>query len=183
MNVLPVVYYPRIFSPEDQANVLRRLQSDVKWERHDTNRVEALFKRHPAPYYYSLTRGERPYHPQLEPSALAYVWENVQAFVGCKFEACFINWYEREVSHIGWHRDNSPSIDQTRPIAVLSLGAGCLVRFRSSLPPITADSLKVEGGSLYVMQAGMQEHYRHAVYGTAGARLSLVFRGMSGYTR
>ena len=39
-------------------------------------------------------------------------------------ELLFCNRYQDQHQHLGWHADDSPSVDPNRPIVVVTFGAG-----------------------------------------------------------
>ena len=185
----PVRYIPREAWAAEVGfkSLMEQLIGDVQWEVHDDNRREAFFLRRDLPYYYGGRRGleTRPYYPQHEPFALTNLWARVELKVGTTFEACFINYYENEKGNLGWHADDSPSIDSTRPVVILSIGVPRTLWFRPFAVPENLESKLLESGSLLVMEAGMQQTHQHCVQkeedrGELGPRLSLVFRGLSG---
>lgn len=119
----PPVHIARNVIPSTVSAGLRQsLIEQVQWEVHDTDRREALFLRRAWPYFYSKERGPRPLHYQPEPHALRLIWDAVERHTGHLYEACFINHYMGSGGNLGWHADNSPSIDQRRPVSVLTLG-------------------------------------------------------------
>lgn len=76
----------------------------------------------PRSYTYGKGVGEREYVSAAMDPAVA----TVQIFLnryGSSYNVCFLNRYDDKSKQLGWHADDSPSMDQGHPIAVLSLGA------------------------------------------------------------
>lgn len=161
---------------------MEQLIKEITWEQHHDNRKEAMFKRYRGPYYYGYGRGIRSCFEQPEPAALIDMWQTVEEVTGTKFEVCFINYYLNGAGDIGWHFDDSPTIDQSRPVVVLSLGQERTAMYRPIFDHDRITALKCKGGSLTIMHPGMQGLFQHCIPVEAyalGERLSLVFRGVS----
>ena len=177
-------YYPPRLPDGLLQGCMDTLLSDITWEQHDPHRKEAMFSRTGHPYQYGEGRGFRRQYPQDEPPPLAGLWAYVEAMTHCPYEVCFVNVYLSEDSSIGWHYDNSPSIDASRPVSILSLGAEREVSFRKANTPETAEHIIPEAGSVLSMLVGTNAEYEHAVLPViehVGLRMSLVFRGSAPY--
>lgn len=74
-------------------------------------------------------------------------------------------------------------MDDSRPIAIVSLGAEREIWFQRADPErrlITPDKLRLGNGSLCLMAAGMQDTHQHRIPKAGrvvGPRISLTFRG------
>jgi len=82
----------------------------------------------------------------------------------CKvnFNGCLLNLYRDGSDCMGWHADDEPEIDQTRPIASLSLGSArdfILKKRDGSLREV----LKLSSGDLLIMLPKCQEDWLHSV--------------------
>lgn len=100
------------------------------------------------------------------------------------FEVCFLNRYLDQSDHLGWHADDSPEMDDARPIAVISLGVEREIWFRpipvKGEPPQEVSKVRLGHGSLFLMHPGMQETHQHRIpkaSSLCGERISLTFRG------
>jgi alkylated DNA repair dioxygenase AlkB len=167
--------------PVDAAAFIAAVRRECWFEEHDPNRREILFNRSGKDYLFNRGRGIRPHTPQPEPDALKEVWSLVESTLAHRFEVCFINDYYRAGAHIGWHQDNSPSIDWNRPVAVLSVGETTSVRFRKIDNPGEIWSFKCDNGTICAMESGVNDKYEHEVPGVdvrGLGRMSLVFRGV-----
>lgn len=165
----------------DGDEFISTIRRECWFEEHDPNRREILFNRSGKDYLYNRGRGVRPHVPQPEPDALKSLWSRVEDAVGHRFEVCFINDYYRNGADIGWHQDNSPSIDWDRPVAVLSLGETATVLFREIADETNVWSYKCDNGTICAMESGVNDAYQHAVPGVdvqGIGRMSLVFRGV-----
>jgi alkylated DNA repair dioxygenase AlkB len=114
-------------------------------------------------------------------------------------DVCFLNGYKDGHDQLGWHSDDSPEMDDERPIVTVSLGAEREIWFRK-IPPnrdkidvglrrgevniIMAspeiEKLKLGHGSMAIMLPHMQETHQHRIPKhdrECGPRVSLTFRG------
>lgn len=199
-----IQYESNYVQKPDQA--FEYLSNNLPWKRRDTTpRMEVFFSTIGHTYTYGSNGYERTYTP--EPDFDLVVRELIQPYSeasGIEFELCFLNRYLNQSDHLGWHADDSPEIDQTRPIAVISLGVEreiwfkrqychvcharekqpteisplCSVHQGPFVPPI--EKLKLEHGSLLIMPPGYQDTHYHRIpkAGFAcGERISLTYRG------
>lgn len=134
------------------------------------------------PYTYGRGAGARTYVPAPWPAAVRDVKRAVEAACGVVFETCFANYYAGPRDHLGWHADDSPSIDPGRPIAIVSLGSARALWVRPwGAGPETVERFLLAPGSLAVMGPGMQQTHQHRIPKHpegCGPRLSLTFRGL-----
>lgn len=101
------------------------------------------------------------------------------------FNACFLNKYDNEKQHLGWHADQFETADENQPIAVVSFGAEREIwlkekDFKGEIP----DNQKVllERGSLFIMPPGYQDLFFHRIpkhSRPCGWRISLTFRSFN----
>lgn len=187
MNDNPTIYIPNaVANPSWCYSELLSLD----WERRDdAPRYEYWTSRLGKSYTYGRGRGERTY--ESKPTTTLINMINIKASMiysaGTRralFEGCFLNRYEHGRDHLGWHADDDPGIDHTKPIAVVTLyenpgdvrniqykaiGGGELV------------SQPLENGSLFIMKPGMQQTHLHRVPKCGyeiGGRISLTYRGL-----
>jgi alkylated DNA repair dioxygenase AlkB len=80
-----------------------------------------------------------------------------------KYNFVLINRYKDGADGVGWHADNEKIIDQTRPIASVSIGGARDFDVRLNAEPGTKARLKLGNGDLVVMLPGCQEHCQHQV--------------------
>jgi alkylated DNA repair dioxygenase AlkB len=79
---------------------------------------------------------------------------------------------------MGWHSDDEKELNNSAPIASVSLGARRKFAFRHKQDKTTS-SLFLENGSLLIMHPPIQEHWQHALLKTKiaiGPRINLTFR-------
>lgn len=175
---LPVKYEPSFIVAPDV--LLKTLQDELAWVRRDTTpRSEYYINKFNTPYAYKVGKGVREYLPQPNHPAIEAVFEQLLKATGVTFDVCFLNRYHNQSDHLGWHADNSPEMDDARPIAIVSLGVEREIWFRENGKE-EKTPVKLGHGSLCLMGAGMQDTHMHRIPKAGfhcGERISLTFRG------
>ncbi len=176
-----VLYTPKFVVDPDEA--FRALRDELDWERRgSTPRSEYYINTlGDIPYKYGSGQGVREYLPRpMHPIIKSMLHELKVMTGGVTFDVCFLNRYHNQSDHLGWHADDSPEMDDTRPIAIVSLGVEREIWFRSIANPQDLYKKKLEHGSLCLMSAGMQDTHQHRIPKAGfecGERISLTFRG------
>lgn len=176
---LPITYAPGFVLDADGA--FDRLWSELAWERRGaTPRREYYSNEVGVPYAYGNPEFSRSYEPQPWHPVMLEIKALLEAHTGTRFEVCFLNGYENSKDSLGWHADDSPEMDDTRPIAIVSLGAEREIMFRPQADRADITKLKLQHGSLCLMHAGMQDTHYHRIPRAGfdcGPRISLTYRG------
>lgn len=194
----PVIYHPLLstfaIGGKLAANEYGRLiDNEVEWvQRGTTPRREAFYCKYPTDYFYGDPVYGRSYAANTDiPPSLSTLWQWLEMEHGVKYEACFLNKYEHAREHLGWHADDSDSIDDSRPIAVISFGAERELWFRPNAleeckqcnglgwyddafctkcntcngtgKTRNVEKLLLENGSLALMLPGMQDTHQHRI--------------------
>lgn len=161
--------------------IFEALWTELEWERRgSTPRREFYCNEVGVPYVYGRGAGEREYLPKAWHPALAALKSSVEAELGTKFEVAFLNGYEDSKDHLGWHADDSDTMDDARPIAIVTLGAEREIWFCPNTDRNDVTKLVLENGSLCVMAPGMQDTHWHRIPKAGfecGPRISITFRG------
>ena len=192
-----VFYEPDLLRPEAADLIFKRLWSELDWVRHPgVPRREYYLAANDQPYTYGRGAGVRTYHSQASHEDISMIWLLLQVITNVKYDVVFLNGYEDGSDHLGWHSDDSPEMDDTRPIAIVTLGQARDIWFRKKpLPGIKTqpgfsvnfgddyEALKLEHGSLALMAPGMQDTHQHRIpkagFQPCGPRISLTFRGIA----
>lgn len=175
----PITYIPNfIENPED---CLKKLQEDLAWERREgTPRLEYYINKIPNPYTYGSGRGVRTYEPKPTHAIVEKILGKLKKLTGFDLEVCFLNRYLNQSDHLGWHADDSPEMDDSRPIAIISLGVAREIWFCPQDNKNQVVKVLLEPGSLCLMAPGMQDKFFHRIPKAGficGERISLTFRG------
>ena len=176
----PPINYKKLFVDESDFT-FKSLQDDLKWVRREgTPRSEYYVNSENVPYTYGVGRGEREYLPQPSHPLIDLLFKKLKEETGISFEVCFLNRYFNQSDHLGWHADNSPEMDDSRPIAIISLGVEREIWFCPNDNTNDVTKVKLEHGSLCLMSPGMQDTHLHRIPKagfSCGERISLTFRG------
>jgi alkylated DNA repair dioxygenase AlkB len=189
MSNSPVTYIPNFV--EAPSIWFDRLWFELDWEkRPDAPRKEYWTNLFGRSYTYGRGAGERTYHSKADHPLIKTCRADLAERFGFVLEGCFLNGYGTARDWLGWHADDDPAIDHTKPIAVVTVGQGRVIKFREVIEPRTAESkavygeaesLMLEAGSLLLMHAGMQATHEHCIP-KAGfevkPRISMTFRGL-----
>lgn len=174
----PVTYYPSfgVFT----FSAFQALRDELNWERRDdAPRCEYYCNDFPKSYVYGRGRGARIYEPRPYHPVILEIRELLEDLIKTQFEVCFLNRYLNQSDQLGWHSDNSPEMDDTRPIATVSLGVEREIWFRE-IGGTEIEKLLLENGSVAIMHPGMQDTHQHRIPKAGfqcGERISLTFRG------
>lgn len=166
---------------KNPENVFSVLQNELNWiRREQTPRSEYYINDIPVPYTYGKGRGVREYLPQPTHPVIEEIKSNLKELTGFTFEVCFLNRYHNQSDHLGWHADDSPEMDDNRPIAVISFGVEREIWYCPQSNTNEVEKQKLASGSLFLMPPGMQDTHFHRIPKASfmcGERISLTFRG------
>lgn len=133
LNRLPVpapfIYLPTFFPDHDR--LFNTLWNELDWVDVAGPRLEYYVNDFNTPYTYGSGNGQRTYNSQPEHSVIREIRDALEGHTGSKFEVCFLNGYRDGKDQLGWHSDDSPEMDDDRPIAIVSLGARREIYFRT----------------------------------------------------
>ena len=205
ISEIPIEYVPAWVT--DPNTVAETLWNDLHWVRLDKSpRNEYYWAKNHSPSTYGANGHYRTYQPQPSHPVIDAILAKLSEDFHIDFDVCFLNGYRNQFDHLGWHADDSPELDDNKPIAIISLGAEREIWFRpntlvieslimqdiSPVPiiPITElnarraeynqpAKLLLQNGSLCLMQAGMQDTHQHRIPKcdrVCGKRISLTFR-------
>jgi alkylated DNA repair dioxygenase AlkB len=187
----PVTYIENFLTHDEAERIANKLWQDTPWERRlEAPRREYWINPYNMPYTYGSGERARTYNGYswtesltgFIAQALLYRIGKEAAPVADLLDCCFVNGYEHDLDHLGWHSDDSPEMSHEHPIAVVSLGA---VRelwvkpkgFRGEVPQEWRYELA--SGSLILMAPGMQREWLHRIpkgSKPCGFRVSLTYR-------
>ncbi len=140
------------------------------------------------PYSWSSSNGQKfvnQSHDISECTAISELMEKINVEFNVDMNSCLVTCFKGASSGIRLHCDDENEIDQQSPICVFTIGEERKVEFLSmyqaaSEPPLL--SITPKEGSLYLMQPGCQDRFRHRVPSVrnsgskTGIRYSLSFR-------
>lgn len=133
-------------------------------------------------YDYGKGPNVRSYYSEAFTPQVSKVMEKLNWVRQSNHNMCFFNRYDTQFHALGYHSDDSPSMDIAHDIGVISLGAEreiCWKKkaFKGELPDNQKQLLK--SGSLFIMPPFMQLDWLHKISKSdrpCGTRISLTFR-------
>lgn len=184
MTAEPVTYKPGFLAPHEALQAYAILKADLDWLRV-RRRSEYWTNTLDRPYTYGRGKGELTYQPQAPHPHIDAIRDAIAMETGVPaLEGCFLNLYLDGSDALGMHADDDPGIDHARPIAVVTLGTGRLLRYKAQEPGSHPVEVFLEPGSLLLMHPGMQQTHFHAIPAIkdepekVGPRISLTYRGL-----
>ena len=187
----PTTYVPDFISFGKDV-LFDRLYHELDWDKREgAPRWEYWTNVYDRPYTYGRGKGVRTYESRESHVVIDAIRSKLWTDHGVAYEGCFLNAYGTKRDWLGWHQDDDPGIDHSKPIAVVTLGQGRNIQYREVLIPPNEDpaiavygevkTRMLEPGSLFLMGAGMQQHYQHRIPKAAfeaKPRISLTFRAL-----
>jgi alkylated DNA repair dioxygenase AlkB len=175
---IPSSSYARVVMDNIYREVL-----NLDWLTQRSARKEYFMSDKPRTYSYGnkydgdVEYTSKPFSPLVEWLMVYMLNHN-----GKEFNVCFLNRYENEQQHLGWHSDEFPGMRADQPITVLSVGAEREIwwkekGYKGNIPDENKQLL--EHGSLWTMPVGFQDLYLHKIPKhdqPCGVRISLTFR-------
>lgn len=158
------------------------LFAEIPWVSRTEARDECFQSEQPMDYTYGSGRGVRTYTSIPWTPSVRQVLDALNAEPPGLFNVCFLNLYNDKKQHLGWHADDSPSMDHEHPIAVVSFGEAREIwwRRKGSKGVVPDDQRQLLGhGSVFLMPAGMQRDWEHRIPKhdrEAEPRVSMTFR-------
>lgn len=155
----------------------------LNWETKRAARHEYFMSINPMSYSYGnkFNGDEKYYSRPFEPKTLSML-DSLNQELNTNLNACFLNKYDNEKQHLGWHSDDFEGMDQTQPIVVVSFGAEREIWFKEKgekgIVPKENRFLLTQGSSL-IMGAGLQDTHYHKIPKhdrPCDWRISLTFR-------
>lgn len=192
----PVIYRADYASRAVADNWFGELWHGLGWVRREgVPRREYWTNTFNRDYTYGRKRGIRTYEAQPNHPVIDAVRCDLRELLGVWFEGCFLNGYENSSDALGWHADDDPNIDHSRPIAIVTLyedptARPRVIQFKEVLKPGSETEKAVFGsveelvlghGSLALMAPGMQSTHQHKIPKAgfvSSPRISLTFRGL-----
>lgn len=177
-------YYPHFFTAEKAEYYFHVLKESVPWQQdpitlfgktHLQPRLTALYGNNAKAYTYSnITMQPHPFTPEL-----LCIKAAVEKEVGVVFSSCLLNYYRDGKDSNGWHADNEKELGPSPVIASVSLGAERFFHLRHTKNKALKHKIRLEHGSLLLMQGETQQYWQHQIPKTAkkiGERINLTFR-------
>lgn len=177
-------YFPHCYNQREADQLFESLKSETMW-RQDSLRIAGIVRQQPrlsawygdsdAEYTYSgLHLVPLPWSQQL----LA-IKSKLEAICSTRFNSVLLNYYRDQQDSMGWHSDDEAELGATPIIASLTLGAEREFALKHKTRKELRYKIKLNHGSLLVMQGTTQSHWLHAIAkekDAVGPRINLTFR-------
>jgi alkylated DNA repair dioxygenase AlkB len=195
---IPYVYDGGFISEKEAVNAFNSLWNELDWERRDdAPRMEYWTNSLNRDYTYGRGAGVRTYSSRPNHPVIMAGEDGLRFRLSFLYEGCFLNGYDasrNKQDWLGWHEDDDPGIDHTKPIAIVTLygkedPAKRKIAFREKLGlgpdgkmaygPV--EEIWLGNGSLLLMPAGFQDKYQHSIPKVPGAwdsRISMTYRSL-----
>lgn len=168
----------------DPTGIYDTIRNDAPWVNRSAPRDECFMALDTTrTYSYGKSASVRRTYTAapMHPIALS-IMEKINETLDSKFNIVVLNYYEGQHNHLGWHADDSPEQDSSRPIAVVSFGAARYIYvrengFKGTVPD--ENKFLLTPGSLFVMPPGFQDTHQHKIpkHDTfCGGRISFTYR-------
>lgn len=129
--MIPITYIPNFIKDADK--LFKALRDELSWVRIGlTPRSEYYCNDTDVPYTYGTGQFARTYEVQPYSQAILDIRAAIEAEAKTNLDVCFLNHYHDSSDQLGWHADDSPEMDDTRPIAIVSFGAEREIWFRKT---------------------------------------------------
>lgn len=177
-ELIPIEYYKNYISLD-----ITEFIAQIPWVHRDNSpRLEYYWNKEGKQYTYGSNSFSRTYESQPTNKLIEYVLKKLEDDFGISYNTCFANFYRNQQDHLGWHSDNSDTLDNSMPISIVSIGVEREIWFRhndfNNMIRHTL-RLKLNNGSLCIMKPGMQLTHQHRIPKSdriCGERISLTFR-------
>jgi alkylated DNA repair dioxygenase AlkB len=178
-----VLYFPNFLGVDSQLIYSDYFLKNIDWEPDKvriydkiilTKRKIAWFSENEITYDYSgFSRKANSWDPKIYEiqQLILYRFET-------KFNSCLMNLYADGTESMSWHDDSS----QLRPdssVAIVSLGASRMIKFRAKQDKSKHHQVLLESGSLLLMSGKTQTFWQHQIpkmQTVKFSRISLTFR-------
>lgn len=178
--------YDPNFIPKEGLEYLEAGLLALDWETKRTARHELFMALSPTDYSYGRDDGIVYTSKSFSTDVLGLGVSvgNVLHDLGMDpdFTACFLNKYDDQHQHLGWHADDFEGMDPNAPISVISFGAEREIWLKEKgefgIVP-TDQRVLLNRGSLFIMPKGFQDTHFHRIpkhSKPCSWRISLTFR-------
>lgn len=156
---------------EDADALLAAIRDGTEWDARMRARLTANFG---VPYNYSGMA-----YPEIPiPDCLAEVVASLTVQIGFTPNNCLANYYPNGEATMGFHVDALEDLEPGTGVAIVSLGAERILRFRRIDDKSVTSDQPLPHGSLLYMPPEVQLAWKHGVPAQpdTGPRISLTFR-------
>ena len=179
-----LIYSPAFLSRKEADLLYNTLYHNTPWQAdkitvfgktYDQPRLTALHAINPTPYRYAnITM-----YPHPMTVTLTDLVKKIKTIKNHPFNAVLLNLYRDGKDSNGWHADNEAELGTNPVIASVSLGEERFFHLKHRSLKDQRLKIKLQHGSLLIMEEAMQHHWLHQIPKTAKSiqpRINLTFR-------
>jgi alkylated DNA repair dioxygenase AlkB len=172
LNLLPkegeVFYYPNFLTKEEADKYFTAIQAYTDWQQDSINfggkaqlipRLQAWYGDEDKTFTYSGITLK----PKQWTQELMELNVKLQEKLSIVFSSVLVNQYRFGNDSVAWHCDDEAELGVNPIIASISLGATRTFKFRNLADKSLKREMKLEHGSLVVMQGETQHKWQHSV--------------------
>jgi alkylated DNA repair dioxygenase AlkB len=177
-------YRPALFTAQESQTLLQTFINTIAWEQRTitmygksmmTPRLTAWYGDTGKNYAYSGNK----FNPYPWTNELLSIKTRIEPIAGVTFNSVLLNYYRNGNDSVAWHSDNETELGLQPIIASVSFGQVRSFDIRHKQNHNEKYSVRLENGSLLLMQGDLQQHWEHRIAKSAGAmqpRINLTFR-------
>lgn len=171
-----------LYIPNWYSLTLNFLLKNIPWESRTETRSECFMSDPVKEYTYGKGKGIRSYTSVPYIKEVKDVMNDLNERTQSDYNGCFLNRYDHQLQHLGWHSDDFIEMDQNHPVASISFGEPREIWWRviGETGEVPDDQKQLlEHGSLFVMPPGFQLTHQHRIPKGSKEmkeRVSLTFR-------
>jgi len=170
------------YIPDLDGAIFKHLTDELEWLNVTPARREFFMAFKPLSYAYGSGSNIRDYDSAEFSKPVQQMMDRLNQEYNCQYNVCFLNRYDNAKNQLGWHADDSPEMNMSHDICVISFGAAREIwwkhkEFKGEIPKENRQLLG--SGSLFVMPAGFQRNNLHKIPRwdrECSTRVSLTFR-------
>lgn len=154
-------------------HLFNHLRTHVNWDERMAARKTASFGK--AYNYSQISYPFQAFMPELEE-----IISLIQQALHFEPNNCLVNYYLDGTSRMGFHSDQTDILVEGTGVAIVSIGAKRILRFRKIEDRSITRDFELASGSLLYMTNEVQTAWQHAIpkSDTTDGRMSLTFRKM-----
>lgn len=176
------IYCEYMVGDTNTLDFVRAELLELDWVTQRTARHEYFMSNIARTYKYGKGTSEETYVSKKFSPYVYCMMVDLNKFLDARFNVCFLNKYDNEQQHLGWHADQFDGMVQDSPIACVSFGAERYIytKPRDQKGKVPDDQkFLLREDSVFIMPPGFQDTHLHKIPKhdrPCGWRISLTFR-------
>ena len=164
------ITYIQTFISND-VDLFNLLKTEVDWDRSMSSRHTASFGKS-----YDYSQIKYPFQEFIP--ELKIIVDQISSTLGFEPNNCLINYYFDGKSKMGYHSDQTDILFDGTGVAIVSIGATRVLRFRNISDREIKKDFPLFSGSLIYMTNEIQLEWQHSIpkSSVSEGRMSLTFR-------